>query len=278
MESAIGVLDSGAGGLTVANELIRQLPYEPLIYIGDTARCPYGPRSMEEVQQFTGELVEFLLKKNIKMLVIACNTATAFTLESLREKLSIPVVGVIQPGARAAIKYTENNHISVIATEGTVRSGAYVNAINTINPCIRVRTLACPMFVDMIESGILSGNKAEKMVKETLDPINTCKLTDTLLLGCTHYPLIKNVFQSAVGKQVKIISSSEETARETSTILDVHHLLSNRKTLPVHQFYTTGELDMFKTLSTSIFRKDRLKSFRMEKVSLYDTAKSKPAI
>jgi glutamate racemase len=278
LERAIGVIDSGVGGLTVANELMRQLPNEQLIYVGDTARCPYGPRSKEEVLKFTGELVDYLLGKNIKMLVIACNTATAFTLQHLQEKLSIPVVGVIQPGARAAIKYTENNHISVIATEGTVKSEAYVKAIENINPDILVNTLACPLFVEMIEQGVLSGNKAKRVVENTLYPINKTTQMDTLILGCTHYPLIKDVIQSAVGEHVKVISSSEETARETSTVLDVHQLLNNRETLPVHQFYTTGELGIFKELSNRIFREDNLKSVRMEKVSLYETAKSELAL
>jgi len=278
LERAIGVIDSGVGGLTVAGEIMRQLPNEQLIYVGDTARCPYGPRSKEEVLEFTCELVDFLLNQNIKMLVIACNTATAFTLQHLQKTLPIPVVGVIQPGARAAIKYTENNHISVIATEGTVKSGAYVKAINTINPDIHVNTLACPSFVEMIEQGLLSGSKVTNMVANTLDPIKKGTHMDTLIMGCTHYPLIKHVIQSVVGDHVKVISSSEETAREASTVLDVHQLLNSRETLPIHQFYTTGVLGAFKELSCRIFHKDSLKSIRMEKVILYDKEKSKLAL
>ncbi|MFA1820606.1 glutamate racemase [Virgibacillus oceani] len=278
MERGIGVIDSGVGGLTVVNELIRQLPNEQLIYVGDTARCPYGPRSKEEVLQFTKEIVGFLLEKNIKMLVIACNTATAFTLNYLQEKLLIPVIGVIQPGARAAIKYTENNHIGVIATEGTVKSEAYVKAIKNINADTRVNTLACPLLVEMIEQGVLSGSKAKKVVENSLNPINSDMQMDTLILGCTHYPLIKDVIQLAVGEHVKVISSSEETARETSTVLDIHQLLNNRDTLPVHQFYTTGELGIFKELSNRIFGKNNLKTVRMEKVSLYETVNSKLAL
>jgi len=277
LERGIGVIDSGVGGLTVANELIRQLPNEQLIYVGDTARCPYGPRSKEEVLQFTKEIVKFLLEKHIKMLVIACNTATAFTLDYLQRNLPIPVIGVIQPGARAAIKYTKNNQISVIATEGTVKSKAYVKAIKNINSDIRVNTLACPLFVEMIEQGILSGDKAKKIVKNSLYPINNGTQMDTLILGCTHYPLIKDVIQMAIGEHVKVISSSEETARETSTVLDVHGLLNNRDALPVHQFYTTGELRIFKELSNRIFGKDNLKTVRMEKISLYETANSRLA-
>ncbi|WP_164216876.1 glutamate racemase [Virgibacillus sp. YIM 98842] len=278
MERAIGVIDSGVGGLTVAGELMRQLPNEQIIYVGDTARCPYGPRSKEEVLNFTCELVDFLLNQHIKMLVIACNTATAFTLHHLQKKLPIPVVGVIQPGARAAIKYTENNYISVIATEGTAKSGAYAKAIKNINPDIHVNTLACPSFVEMIEQGFLSGNKVKKIVENTLEPIKQGTQMDTLILGCTHYPLIKHVIQSVVGEHVELISSSEETARETSTVLDVHQLLNNRGMLPVHQFYTTGELETFKTLSCRIFQKDILKSVRMEKVNLNNTHISKLAL
>ncbi|GAB3797089.1 glutamate racemase [Virgibacillus kimchii] len=272
MERAIGVIDSGVGGLTVTSELMRQLPNESLIYVGDTARCPYGPRSKEEVLQFTCELVGLLLKHHIKMLVVACNTATAFTLQFLQEKLPIPVVGVIHPGARAAIKYTDNNYISVIATEGTVKSGAYVKAIKSINPDTHVTTLACPLFVDVIEQGFLTGSKVKKMVENTLTPIIQHDRMDTLILGCTHYPLIKEVIQSVVGDDVKVISSSEETARETSTVLDVHQLLNSNSTLPVHQFYTTGELGMFKELSYRIFQENILKSVRMDTITLGDSS------
>src|SRR5699024_3235458 len=172
MERAIGVIDSGVGGLTVAHELMRQLPKENLIYLGDTKRCPYGPRTQEEVKQFTWEMVDFLQTKHIKTLVVACNTATAFTLPDLQNKLTIPVVGVIQPGARAAIKMTLNNHVGVIGTEGTIRSEAYEHALKKINSRIKIHSLACPGFVPMIEQGTLSGEDAEKIVKDSLQGLD----------------------------------------------------------------------------------------------------------
>lgn len=256
MERAIGVIDSGVGGLTVAHELMRQLPKETLIYIGDTKRCPYGSRTEKEVQQFTWEMVDFLLTKKIKTLVVACNTATAFTLQELQQKLNIPVIGVIQPGARAAIKMTMNNHIGVIGTKGTVKSKAYEIALNKVKTNITVEALACPKFVPMVERGMLSGDKAEEIVKESLVPLQSKTDMDTLILGCTHYPLIKKTIQKVVGESVTIVSSSEETARETSTILDVHGLLYRGQLKETHEFYTTGNLELFTKIANDIFNQE----------------------
>lgn len=268
MDQAIGVIDSGVGGLTVAHELMRQLPKERLIYLGDTARCPYGPRSKAEVQKFTFEMVDFLMNKNIKMLVIACNTATAFTLKPLQEKLSIPVIGVIQPGARAAIKSTRNNRVGVIGTEGTIRSQAYTQALHNINEHIHVNALACPLFVPMVEQGILSGPQASEIVEDSLRLFKLNNHQDTLILGCTHYPLIKNTIQEVIGEGVTVISSSEETARETSTTLDVHGLLFHGERVANHEFYTTGELDIFIKISRSIFQHSNLQTVSIERAVL----------
>lgn len=270
MERAIGVIDSGVGGLTVVHELMRQLPNEPLIYLGDTLRCPYGSRPEDEVRQFTWEMVNFLLTKNIKMIVVACNTATAFTLESLKNKLSIPVIGVIQPGARAAIKSTKTNKIGVIGTEGTVRSQAYPQALYRIKSDLEIISLACPTFVPMVERGIISGKEALQTVEKQLQPFKLNENIDTLILGCTHYPLIEKTIQQVVGDEVNIISSSEETARETSTILDVHHLLYKGNKTPQHQFYTTGDLNVFRHISKTVFNKivPNLKTVSIEKVKI----------
>ncbi|MFD2628762.1 glutamate racemase [Oceanobacillus kapialis] len=271
MEQAIGVIDSGVGGLTVANELMRQLPKEKLIYLGDTARCPYGPRSEEEVKKFTWELVNFLLEKEIKMLVVACNTATAFTLKELQEKLDIPVIGVIQPGARAAIKFTRNNNIGVIGTEGTIRSEAYTKALEAIHSGIEVSGLACPLFVPMVEQGVLTGEKAEEVVQSSLAPFKESKQMDTLILGCTHYPLLKKTIQNVMGEHVTVISSSEETARETSTILDVHKVINTSDVVPIHEFYTTGELEIFMDIAKSIFKDPYLQMMTIKKAQLHQT-------
>ncbi|HLR62632.1 MAG TPA: glutamate racemase [Lentibacillus sp.] len=254
MNQAIGVIDSGVGGLTVVHELMRQLPKESLIYLGDTLRCPYGPRSEGEIKTFTWELADFLLEKNIKLLVVACNTATAFTLEELKKHLSIPVIGVIKPGARAAVKFTKNSHIGVIGTEGTIRSNAYPRALKSISAYLRVNSLACPLFVPMVEQGVLSGTEAEQMVGETLLPMKEQNHIDTLILGCTHYPLIKDTIQKVIGSQVTVISSSEETAREVSTILEFYGQLYNGTISPAHRFYTTGEMGVFAKITEGIFK------------------------
>ncbi|ALX48233.1 glutamate racemase [Lentibacillus amyloliquefaciens] len=267
MNQAIGVIDSGVGGLTVAHELMRQLPRENLIYLGDTLRCPYGPRSEDEVKQFTWEMVDFLLHQDIKMLVIACNTATAFTLNELQTQLSIPVIGVINPGARAAIKSTKHNHIGVIGTEGTIRSNAYTEALLGINANIQVSPLPCPLFVPMVEQGILSGHKAEDIAAKSLEPLKAKNDIDTLILGCTHYPLIKDTIQTIIGSEVTLISSSEETAREASTILEFNDLLNGGRETPAHQFYTTGDMAMFAKITEGIFREssDSFQSVMIEK-------------
>lgn len=267
MNRAIGVIDSGVGGLTVAYELMRQLPKEKLIYMGDTARCPYGPRPEEEVKVFTWEMVNFLIEKNIKMLVVACNTATAFALEDLQEKLSIPVIGVIQPGSRAAIKFTKNNYVGVIGTEGTIKSGAYIQALEKINPNMKVSALACPLFVPIVEQGILSGSEAREVVEESLLPMKQNKEIDTLILGCTHYPLLKDTIQAYLDKMT-VISSSEETARETSTILDVHALLNKGDQLPMHEFYTTGKMETFVDIAKTIFKDKKMELVSINKAEL----------
>ena len=250
MKQPIGIIDSGVGGLTVAKEVMRQLPYEQVIYLGDNARCPYGPRTKEEVKKFTWEITNFLLDKNIKMLIIACNTATAAAMEDIKEKLSIPVLGVIQPGARAAIKHSTNLKIGVLGTEGTVKSRAYTEALKMINEQVSVTSLACPKFVPIVESGQYNSSVAKKVVAETLRPLKN-KGLDTIILGCTHYPLLEQVISSTVGKKVKVISSGDETAREASALLEYHSLLNTSKEKPTHQFYTTGSKDIFQRIASS---------------------------
>ncbi|WP_347862631.1 glutamate racemase [Salimicrobium sp. PL1-032A] len=253
MVQPIGVIDSGVGGMTVAKELMRQLPKESIVYIGDTKRCPYGPRSEKEVRTFTWEMVEHLKQHDIKMLVVACNTATAFALKELKEKLDIPVLGVIEPGARAAITFSENKRIGVIGTEGTVHSGAYPEALKGIDSSIRVNSQSCPPFVPLVERNVLKGPEAERVVRETLKPLKDQNGIDTLILGCTHYPLIRNVIQREMGDHINVISSGEETAREASLILSYHHLQEQGSQPPVHKFYTTGDFDKFKKIADEWF-------------------------
>lgn len=254
MKQPIGVIDSGVGGLTVAREIMRQLPKEEILYVGDTLRCPYGPRPKEEVIKYTWQMVNFLLTKNIKLLVVACNTATAFTLGQLQEKLDIPVIGVIQPGARTAIKVTKTAHIGVIGTEGTISSKAYLEALHSINSSINVYGLACPEFVPLVEMGINSGAEAQNTVNKLLEPLTTIREMDTLILGCTHYPLIQDLIQSKMGDKVTIICSSDETAREVSTILDHYQLLNQEEAAgATHNFYTTGDKKLFQEIASQWF-------------------------
>lgn len=249
MKRPIGIIDSGVGGLTVAKEIMRQLPHEQVIYLGDTARCPYGPRSAQEVLRFTWEITQFLMEKQIKMLVIACNTATAVALEEIRSELPIPVIGVIHPGARTAIKVTNNYHIGVIGTVGTVKSRAYEHALKSINRKTNVVSLACPKFVPLVESGEYNGLLAQRVVAETLAPLKDKEL-DTLILGCTHYPLLEPLVKQVMGDGVKVISSGEETAREVSTILYHNQILNTSGEEPTHEFFTTGSSTIFSDIAS----------------------------
>ncbi len=245
----IGFIDSGVGGLTVVKEAMKQLPFERIIYLGDTARCPYGPRPKEQVIDFTLELTEFLVKKQIKMLVIACNTATSVALDVVRKKVDIPVVGVILPGSRAAIKATKNQKIGIIGTQGTVFSGAYEKALKEKDPQVEVYSLACPRFVPVVESNQYDSPLAKKVVFETLQPLKNHSL-DTLILGCTHYPLLRPVIQNFVGKNIHLIDSGAETVSEVSTLLDYFAIAheSKKDSLP-HEFYTTGSPILFSEIA-----------------------------
>ncbi|MDQ0256469.1 glutamate racemase [Evansella vedderi] len=248
MDRPIGVIDSGVGGLTVVSELIRQLPKEEIIYIGDTARCPYGPRSVEEVKTFTWEMINYLLFHDIKLLVIACNTATAVVLEEAKQQLSIPVIGVIHPGAIAALKSTKNDNVGVIGTEGTINSGAYYRELTMIKDTVRVESLACPKLVPLVERGMFTGEEAKKTVEESLAPILATNI-DSLILGCTHYPLIAPLIQEIAGDHVEIICSGDETAREVSALLYHQELLFTGDREPSHLFYSTGSSDMFEQIA-----------------------------
>ncbi|AOF48763.1 glutamate racemase [Tetragenococcus halophilus] len=241
----IGFIDSGVGGLTVVKEAMKQLPNENFIYLGDTARCPYGPRPKEQVIEFTWEMTHFLLEKNIKMLVIACNTATAVALDTIKDQLAIPVVGVIMPGTRAAVKATKNKRIGVIATQGTVKSASYERAIKEKFSQIQVESLACPKFVPIVESNQFHSSVAKKVVFETLRSFKN-KHLDTLILGCTHYPLLRPVIQDVMGKDVTLIDSGAETISEVSMLLDYFSIANaENKKKGDTTFYTTGSTQLF---------------------------------
>ncbi|PTL38706.1 glutamate racemase [Alkalicoccus saliphilus] len=249
-ERPVGVIDSGVGGLTVASELMRQLPKEEILYVGDTARCPYGPRPEEEVRAYTWEIIRYLMTKDIKLLVIACNTATAVVLEEAKGTLPIPVIGVIHPGAVAALKATDNEHVGVIGTEGTIHSGAYYRELTGINSSVRVVSLACPTLVPLVETGVFDGDPVEEVVREALEPLLSYDM-DTLILGCTHYPLLAPVVSRVMGPEVEVIASGDETAREVSSLLYFKGLLYSGERAPSHCFYTTGAVKTFACIADS---------------------------
>ncbi|MFZ7755695.1 glutamate racemase [Bacillus thuringiensis] len=245
--SVIGVLDSGVGGLTVASEIIRQLPKESIYYIGDNKRCPYGPRSVEEVQSFVFEMVEFLKQFPLKALVVACNTAAAAALTVLQEALSIPVIGVIHPGARAAIKLTKKEKIGVIGTVGTIKSNMYEKALHELDTYLEVYSHACPTLATVVENRLEDIAYVTQQVKQALLPL-TKEDIDTLILGCTHYPLLESYIKKELGEDVTIISSAEETAIELSTILQHKGILSDNLN-PKHRFFTTGSVLSFEHIA-----------------------------
>ncbi|MDP2158691.1 MAG: glutamate racemase [Nitrospirota bacterium] len=240
----IGIFDSGIGGLTVLKEILDKLPSENTIYLGDTARVPYGSRSPETVTRYSFENTRFLSSKNVKILVIACNTASSVSLSAVRKSFPVPVVGVIEPGARAAAAATKKKRIGVIGTEATVRSGSYTMAIQAIDPSIDVFGIPCPLFVPLVEEGWTDGQITEMVADRYLADMRK-KDIDTLVLGCTHYPLLKHVFSKIMGNNVTLIDSAIETACEISRILEVQGLMNISGQLVRHEFYVTDSPQKF---------------------------------
>lgn len=244
----IGFIDSGFGGLTVVKQSLKQLPNESIIYFGDQARNPYGPRPVEEVKHYIRQISRFLMAKGIKMLVIACNTATAAALEDIRAELPIPVVGVIHPGSRTAIKRTQNQTVGIIGTEGTVRSGMYERLLKEKNSQIQVVSIPCPEFVPIVENNELNSPNTWHTVRERLSGFDNTGI-DTLVMGCTHYPLLRTIIQAIIGPNVYLVDSGVETINEVSTVLDYFELSRTSKEAlerPATQlYYTTGEVEQF---------------------------------
>ena len=235
--NAIGIFDSGIGGLTVAKEIAKKLPQESLIYIGDTARVPYGTRSKEIVTKFALELANFLIRRKVKCLVVACNTISSLSLDEIKRISPVPVVDVVKPAVKKAISITKNKRIGVIGTQGTILSGAYQNEIKKIDPKIRVFSVACPLFVPLAEEG-LQKHKATKLVAEDyLDELAAFKI-DTLILGCTHYPILYQAIVEAIGPKVALVDSAEPTTEELERILYEAGLLSENN-FPKYEFFVT---------------------------------------
>lgn len=239
----IGVFDSGVGGLTVVSALRERLPQERICYFGDTARCPYGDRDPHEVQMYAREVLDFLLEQNVKLFVVACNTATATALPLLQARYSIPVLGVIAPGARAALRETQSGRIGVIGTAVTVASDAYRLAVKMLSPDVEVFSAACPGFVPLVEQGLVAGAAVESVISDSLSGLLQYGI-DTLILGCTHYPLLAQSISTVVGSSVRLISSADETAREVETTLRQMNALHTQEPKGVRapdRFYTSGD-------------------------------------
>lgn len=269
----IGVFDSGFGGITVAREIAKELPGESIVYLGDSLRCPYGPRSLEEVDGFVQQIGAWLVERGVKLIVIACNTATAAGLSHAQQVFPVPVIGVVEPGARAAAHATKNRRVGVIATKATVESGAYTKAIRHLDAGITVFSTATPRFVEIAEQGLRMAEGPiedftslvskvyvrpafEEIAREYLEPLRRSGI-DTLVLGCTHFPLLKALIGSVVGREVTLISSAQEVARDVAEVLERRDALAAPNHKAVYKFFTTGEdVAEFHDFGARVFRTD----------------------
>lgn len=243
----IGIFDSGLGGLTVVREIIDQLPNEEIIYFGDTARFPYGPRSTVELRGFVFEIIDFLLQSDVKFIVIACNSASAAALEAAQQYYDIPIIGVIEPGARAAVQATKCRRVGVIGTQATISSGSYMGAIKAIDAGVIVHQLACADLADFVERDEIEGPKVERAVKWYLEPLVRAGI-DSLILGCTHYPLLSETISKVAGSNIKLISSAKETARELKETLTRKDSLREEEGSPALKFVSSGDENIFQML------------------------------
>ena len=246
-DAPIGIVDSGVGGLTVARTILDQLPHEPIRYVGDTARGPYGSRPIAEVREFAMEIMDRLVGDGVKMLVIACNSASAATLRDARERYDVPVVEVVNPAVRRAAAATRHGRIGVIGTAMTINSRAYDDAFAAA-PDVQLTSAACPRFVEFVEAGITGGDELLAVAREYLQPLRESEV-DTLVLGCTHYPLLTGVLAYVMGESVTLVSSAEETAKDVYRTLVAHDLVRDAsRSEPEHQFMATGDPADFERL------------------------------
>lgn len=255
-DAPIGVFDSGVGGLTVAREIMRQIPNEKIIYFGDTARVPYGSKSKETITRYSRQIVRFLQEQQVKAIVAACNTASAYALDEIEKELDIPMIGVVKPGAKVAAETTQNGRIGVIGTEGTIGSQIYSTYINEINPKIKVLGKACPLFVPLVEEGLWQDPVTDEIATRYLSVLIDSGI-DTLILGCTHYPLIRSTVGRIVGESVTLVNPAYETAKELKELLEKENLL-NRKAQGLgtncYRFYVSDMADKFQTFANSILK------------------------
>lgn len=252
----IGVMDSGVGGLTVVKALRQLLPQEEIIYVGDEKNCPYGPRSQEEVKTFVEAILNTLLQQDIKMFIIACNTATAAALPELQEKVDIPIIGMIDNGSVAAVNATKCDHIAVLATEGTVKSGSYVDAIHQLNPHIQVLQVACPQFVTLVETEQTNSSKAQQAIRELLTPVKESGV-DTAILGCTHFPIMRSQIQDFLGSKIQLIDAGAASSQKAKAVLTERQQLRDGAPQPLRLF-TTGNLQHFSQIAQQWLAEDEM--------------------
>lgn len=245
----IGIFDSGMGGLTVVKEIRRCLPSEEIVYFGDTARVPYGPKSKETVIRFSIENILFLLRHNVKLVIVACNTASSVALSVIEKNFKVPIIGVIKPGAQEALRLTKNKKIGIIGTKTTIKSQAYVRQMQKIDPQVKVYSAACPLFVPLVEEGWLNTHLTSEVTKQYLGQLKKSGI-DTMVLGCTHYPLLKSVIRQFMGRRVALVDSAKQVAKQAKNILKEKKLLTtlgNRKKTPIN-FYVSDEPENFAIL------------------------------
>jgi len=265
MNRPIGVFDSGIGGLTVVKELKRKLSFENIIYLGDTARVPYGAKSKETIIRFTTESILFLLDKNVKLIIIACNTSSSLALPALRRNFKVPIIGVIRPGAKEAVYATRNKRIGVIGTRATIESSAYEEEIKRLDSKIKIYSICCPLFVPLAEEGWLNGKVTFEIAKSYLEPLKKANI-DTLILGCTHYPLLKSVIRKVMGERVILIDSAREVVNEVEGLLLTENLINLQKDKTNKDiFYVTDTPKIFSKLA-KLFLGYPIKN--VEKISL----------
>lgn len=253
-EAPIGVFDSGVGGLTVAREIMRQIPQERIVYFGDTARVPYGSKSTDTLIRYTRQIIRFLKTRNVKAIVVACNTASAAALEAVRDELDIPIIGVVRPGARVAVSTTRNKKIGIIGTETTVNSGMYTKLIKELEPEASVIGKACPLFVPLVEEGWTKDPVTEEVARRYLSELQKSEI-DTLILGCTHYPLLRHMVGDIMGERVTLVNPAYETARELRVLLEKEGIANDGNAESFdnpYEFFVSDAAEKFKTFANSI--------------------------
>ena len=252
-KAPIGVFDSGVGGLTVVREITRQLPHENIVYFGDTARVPYGSKSKSNIIRFSEQIIRFLKTKQVKAIVIACNTASALALDTVRDEFDIPIIGVIVPGARAAVEATANGEIGVVGTDATVKSGTYTKVIHQMDPNINVREKACPLFVPLVEEGFKEHVVTEEVIEYYLESLKHTEI-DAMILGCTHYPLLRSKIRAYMGERIQIVNPAYETAMDLKRLLQSEDMENDGEegTSSKYEFYVSDAAEKFVNFANTV--------------------------